>query len=754
VTSRRARFLWPDRIATRIALIMVAAMLLTQGLGYLLFLGDRNGWWPQSGLDAVIERLRGPIELAAQTPPDRRAEILRTMSAFQLDIRDHFDPKASIVQMPPLARLRDHLLRAMPHLVTEVLMESELTDPEPGPVPFGFPAPPDQPAILWLRLKDGSWLTVTMPFADLLPAPPFFPWLPWVATFLAIIAISLLAARGISRSLRHLAGGAEQLGIHMNAVPLAVAGPREIRSVTRAFNRMQDRLKRFVADRTQMLAAISHDLRTPLSRLRLRAEALAAGSERDRILADLALMDRMIAATLSFARDDAAREKRVMVDLASLVHSVCDEIVDAGGDATYQGPAYLAIEAAPPLAAARGHQRDRERGQIWRPRQGQLDRNAGQYRDRGRGCGTRHSACGTGAGVRTLLPARSGALSFCRGGRQHGPRPCHRAPCAARPWRRRDTRQWRCGRSPGVPHPAAHDALGPGSAALRRVKSFHQGRFRAFLPAMSVDQPQRLNWLPSISLARQWPVLGWLTFYLLIAASWGGLVWTSAAPGASDDFVAAFVARCLAPGTATGFATLVLMWALMSLGMMLPTSLPTLRRFATLVLQGGHGSPSARFLAFLLAYIAVWLSFSLAAAALQFMLARLMLTGLMLPQAESVLAAILLTGAGLYQFSRLKHACLTRCRHPMTFFMVNWRDRLRGAAAMGLRHGRDCLGCCWALMLLALIGGSMNLAWMGLGMLLMVLEKLAGTGRFVTIPLGLILIAAAGFSLGASLFAI
>ena len=153
--------------------------------------------------------------------------------------------------------------------------------------------------------------------------------------------------RGISRSLRHLAGGAEQLGIHMNAVPLAVAGPREIRSVTRAFNRMQDRLKRFVADRTQMLAAISHDLRTPLSRLRLRAEALAAGSERDRILADLALMDRMIAATLSFARDDAAREKRVMVDLASLVHSVCDEIVDAGGDATYQGAAYLAIEAAP-----------------------------------------------------------------------------------------------------------------------------------------------------------------------------------------------------------------------------------------------------------------------------------------------------------------------------------------------------------------------------------------------------------------------
>jgi predicted metal-binding membrane protein len=167
------------------------------------------------------------------------------------------------------------------------------------------------------------------------------------------------------------------------------------------------------------------------------------------------------------------------------------------------------------------------------------------------------------------------------------------------------------------------------------------------------------------------------------------------------------------------------------------------------VQQGRAGAPSALFLAFLLAYAAIWLGFSLAAAGLQFMLAHLML-----PQAEPLLATILLSGAGLYQFSRLKHACLTRCRHPMTFFMVNWRHGLRGAAEMGLKHGRDCLGCCWALMLLALVGGSMNLAWMALGMILMVLEKLAGTGRYVTIPLGLILIAAAGFALGTSLFAV
>jgi signal transduction histidine kinase len=339
--------LWPDRIATRIALMMIAAMLLTQCVGYLLFLGDRNGWWPQSDLDAAILRLRGPVELALRTPPAERRAVLRAISSFRLDARATFDPHESIAQIPPIERLRDHILRAMPLLVDQVLVEAKLPTRTPGPPPFGFPQDLGQPVTLWLRLSDGSWLTATLPLGDLLPPPLFRPWMPWTVAFLAIIAISLLAARGISRSLRRLAGAAEQLGINIGSVPLAEAGPREIRSVTRAFNRMQARLQRFVADRTQMLAAISHDLRTPLSRLRLRTENLPPSADSARILADLDLMDRMIAATLSFARDDVAGEQRVKVDLASLVHAVCDEIVDAGGVATCQGPDFLAIDAAP-----------------------------------------------------------------------------------------------------------------------------------------------------------------------------------------------------------------------------------------------------------------------------------------------------------------------------------------------------------------------------------------------------------------------
>ncbi|WP_374653751.1 DUF2182 domain-containing protein [Dongia sp.] len=270
---------------------------------------------------------------------------------------------------------------------------------------------------------------------------------------------------------------------------------------------------------------------------------------------------------------------------------------------------------------------------------------------------------------------------------------------------------------------------------------------------MSLDPTYR----PIPAAAARFPVLGWGAFYLLLLGAWLGLAWLGP-DRAGGSLLDTLLARCLAPLDATGFGPLFLMWALMSLGMMLPTSAPTLRRFAILARQDRDARPGLQFLIFLSAYVAVWLGFALAAAALQVLLARVAPAQVMparfMPGAEPLLAAALLAGAGLYQFSRLKHACLVRCRHPMTFFMMHWRGGPGGAFFMGWKHGLDCLGCCWALMLLSLIGGTMNLAWMGFGMILMALEKLAGAGRFVTIPLGLILIAAAGFVLGNLRFAI
>lgn len=250
-------------------------------------------------------------------------------------------------------------------------------------------------------------------------------------------------------------------------------------------------------------------------------------------------------------------------------------------------------------------------------------------------------------------------------------------------------------------------------------------------------------------LANRNPFLGWSAFYLIVAMAWVGLIALDGAPVADD-----FWARCLAAPAALGLAHLATMWALMSLAMMLPTALPALQRFAVLVQNRADDLAATRFLAFLAAYTIIWLGFSLLAAGMQLALSQ---HGWLAPDgrvADPLTAAGLLGFAGLYQFSRMKHACLTRCRHPMTFFMANWREGIAGAFQMGLKHGRDCLGCCWALMLLAFIGGTMNLAWMGLAMVLMILEKLAGPGRYVTLPLGLILVSAAGFMMGTALQAL
>ena len=181
------------------------------------------------------------------------------------------------------------------------------------------------------------------------------------------------------------------------------------------------------------------------------------------------------------------------------------------------------------------------------------------------------------------------------------------------------------------------------------------------------------------------------------------------------------------PGTA-GLPTAILMWALMSAAMMAPTALPAFTTYDDL-----PNTTTAGLATLIAGYLLVWLGFASVAAGLQVVLYEADLLGA-IGQSQSIwLTAALLGLAGAYQFSALKEACLSRCRAPLTFFLSHWEE---GAFRNGLRLGLDCLGCCWALMLLAFVGGTMNLAFMGLAMLLMTLEKLPDLGAHITKPLG------------------
>ncbi len=198
-----------------------------------------------------------------------------------------------------------------------------------------------------VRLDGGKWLNAVAPFA--FPPPAWAPGflLPGLGVTLAALALTIWAVRRAGRPLDMFARAAERLGLDVDAPPLDEGGPAEVRRAARAFNRMQVRLRELVHGRTAMLAAISHDLRTPITRLRLRAELIDDDEARDKTLSDLDDMERMIAATLAFARDDPAREERTELDLAALVRTVCDDAADAGQPVSCGGEERLALHGRP-----------------------------------------------------------------------------------------------------------------------------------------------------------------------------------------------------------------------------------------------------------------------------------------------------------------------------------------------------------------------------------------------------------------------
>lgn len=211
----------------------------------------------------------------------------------------------------------------------------------------GAGAGPSRFFLISLRLGDGSWLN-----AIAAAEPPDALWrgrflLGFAATTLVTLLLVAWAVRRAVLPLGLFAKAAERLGTDISAPPLAENGPAEVRRAALAFNRMQERLKRFVDDRTRMLAAISHDLRTPLTRMRLRAEFVDDDEMRAKMLADLDEMEAMIGATLSFARDEAKSEPRLPLDLTELLTNLAAEAAETGQRVTFAGLPSARISAAP-----------------------------------------------------------------------------------------------------------------------------------------------------------------------------------------------------------------------------------------------------------------------------------------------------------------------------------------------------------------------------------------------------------------------
>jgi predicted metal-binding membrane protein len=173
------------------------------------------------------------------------------------------------------------------------------------------------------------------------------------------------------------------------------------------------------------------------------------------------------------------------------------------------------------------------------------------------------------------------------------------------------------------------------------------------------------------------------------------------------------------------------MWCAMALAMMLPTAGPMILTYADLVETAARkGEPAASPLVLTAGYVSIWLGAASVLAATQLLLMRLAVLDPAMATASPLFSGAMFVGAGLYQFSALKHACVTQCQHPFRFFFANWTADPRGVFRLGFRQGLYCLGCCWAMMLLMFAVGVMNVVWMAALGAIMAVEKINSTTRF------------------------
>ncbi|WP_291296589.1 ATP-binding protein [Elioraea sp.] len=330
---------WPRSIAGRTFLVLLLGLFAVQVVALTIHAFDRIEIQRAQQAREAVGRTAALWRTLVMSQPERRDAIARgfdlpegvtaTVDAAPLA------PERGLITDPGIDRIAAGLSRLGPlHMrPREVLV---------GGVPR-------RAITVSLRLPEGAWLNV-----NARPPPPR----PWSAPgFLAalglmtvaVAALSFWAVRRTTRPISDLAAAAERLGRDVNAPRLPETGPAEVAQAAAAFNTMADRIGRFVADRTAMLAAVGHDLRTPITRLRLRAEFVEDDVQRAKILADLDEMEAMIAGTLAFARDEAATQPMGRVDLAELLRTIADEANDVAGHevVTLAVPPHLPVDARP-----------------------------------------------------------------------------------------------------------------------------------------------------------------------------------------------------------------------------------------------------------------------------------------------------------------------------------------------------------------------------------------------------------------------
>jgi signal transduction histidine kinase len=322
----------PRTITAQIASLVVVAVLLGVGLAsavlFYFFYTGQSGSSPEISASVRAARIAAIVREAEAAPsPEALAQTLKAARSRGGDVEE-----------VSIARLVAAPGAASRHPMMAKLVKATLADIW-GIVPLAEAPPSGDGDAIVVKISDDSALVFAAGTRS-----PLHNFVLVQTTFalaiivLIILFLSLYAVRWITSPLSSIAAAARSFGQSSEEGALSAQGPREIAQVAEALNDMRKRVRSLVDERTQMLAAISHDLRTPLTRLRLRTERLSDVNVRDSMLQDIATINDTLGETLAYLRDGGQQEPVHLVDLPSLLQTISAQFSDFGHDVSYQGP--------------------------------------------------------------------------------------------------------------------------------------------------------------------------------------------------------------------------------------------------------------------------------------------------------------------------------------------------------------------------------------------------------------------------------
>ena len=335
------RQLWRgDTLSRRIALTIIAAMVASLALNALFV--QVAGIWARPPIErtGLLEQIAATSRVIEAAPANLRPQLAAAASSAMLQVswqaqRADFDLPNDGLRLPA---------SRVPVLQQLLGIDRKIEVFSPGDWPNGSPQAHYAAVV---QLVDGSWLSFI---------PPERSWgLEFGVRIAIVIALGLIATllvawvatRQLANPLQRFARAARRFGTDLRAPPIKLEGPDEIRQAIIAFNTMQAQIQHFIAERTHMLASISHDLRAPLTRMRLRSEFMEDLDHQGKLIRDVEEMQSMINAALAFFREDTHREQTTAFDLSELLQTIVDDYRDQHLHVDFEGPAHLVYEGRP-----------------------------------------------------------------------------------------------------------------------------------------------------------------------------------------------------------------------------------------------------------------------------------------------------------------------------------------------------------------------------------------------------------------------